>query len=198
MSQQTKVRFSAAVVCAIAVGFFCCTCGSAARATMLMRMTLAQMANAAQEIVRAQCVANRTAWDQGEIWTFTTFRVEETWRGAANGQITVRLLGGRTGQITSIVSGVPRFRTGEEVVLFLQRTSRGDFSIVSWEQGTFRIRRNSASGGENVTQDTASLETFDPATRRFIVSGVRAMPIVRLREQIEAALGGDPGASTNP
>jgi hypothetical protein len=193
---KPRRKISLAVICAVEL--LCFACVSPALATTLARLSLAQMARAAQEIVRAQCVGNSVGWDEGEIWTFTTFRVEETWRGGATGQITVRLLGGRTGQLTSIVSGVPRFTPGEEVVLFLQRTSHGDFSVVSWQQGTFRIRRNSASGEETVTQDTASLDTFDPATRHFAMSGIHTMPIARFRVQIETAVSTASRETINP
>ena len=117
-----------------------------ASGTTLMRMSLAQISQAAQVIVRARCIGNSTRWDAGEIWTFTSFAVEETWSGSAPAQISVRLLGGRVGNLTSTVSGVPRFSPGEQVVLFLAPTARGDFSVVSWEQGTFRIRRDVRTG----------------------------------------------------
>src|SRR5277367_4285261 len=86
--------------------------GPPAEATTLARMSLGQMSLTAKLIVRAKCVENSTRWDAGEIWTFTSFDVEETWRGSAPGIITVRLLGGRSGNLTSSVSGVPRFRPG--------------------------------------------------------------------------------------
>ncbi len=159
-----------------------------AGATTLQLMSLAKMAQAAPLIVQAQCVANSVALDAGEIWTFTSFRVEDTWRGNARPQITVRLLGGTMGDITSHVAGVPRFRPGEEVVLLLEPTHHGDWSVVSWEQGTFRIRRDASHSRALVTQDTASFATFDPVTRRFRATGVRNMPLQALHGQIEAAL----------
>jgi hypothetical protein len=158
------------------------------RATTLMPMSVAQMTQAAQEIVRARCVANATHWDHGELWTFTAFDVQENWRGTATGQISVRLLGGRTAQITSTVSGVPHFQPGEDVVLFLEPTSLGGYSIVSWQQGTFRIRRDAATGEDRVTQDTARLETYDPAARRFITFGIRGLAIEELRNRVQAAI----------
>lgn len=162
--------------------------GATATATTLARMSVAEMAQASQVIVRARCLANSAGWDAGEIWTLTSFEVEEVWRGAAPARITVRLLGGRAGSVTSSVSGIPRFRPGEDVVLFLEPTARGDFSVVSWEQGTFRIQRDPAAGRESVTQDTASFATFDPVTRRFEATGIRNLPIEVFRAQVEAAL----------
>jgi hypothetical protein len=167
-----------------------------ARATTLMRLSLAEMARTAEVVVRARCVGNVTGWDAGEIWTVTTFQIEETWKGAPPGLITVRLLGGRAGNLTSTVDGVPRFQAGEDVVLFLERAGRGNFSIVSWMQGTFRIRLERKTGEESVAQDTAAFATYDPETRRFEASGIRGMRLDALREQVTAALSS--GARRKP
>jgi len=166
-------------------------------ATTLARMSVEQMSQVAPEIVRARCLGNSTSWDAGEIWTFTSFEIEEIWRGPATGnaarsQITIRLLGGRAGNLTSTVSGIPRFRSGEEVVLFLEPTRRGDFSIVSWEQGTFRVHHDPSTGLESATQDTASFATFDPVSRRFEATGISNVPIDVLRVRVSAALRNAP------
>lgn len=159
------------------------------QATTLMRMSLAQMARTAQVIVRARCVSNATLWDEGEIWTRTTFDVEESWSGPAGSrQLAVRLLGGSLGNISSRVSGIPRFQPGEDTVLFLEPSRNGDFAIVSWQQGTFRIRQNAAMGAEIVVQDTASALTYDPVSRRFEAAGIRAMALADFRSRVVAAL----------
>jgi hypothetical protein len=162
--------------------------GAIARATTLMRMSVANMTRAADVVVRARCVTNVTGWDAGEIWTFTTFQTDDAWKGAPPGLLTVRLLGGRTDNLTSTVDGVPRFQTGENVVLFLEPAARGEFSIVTWMQGTFRVRRNRKTGEESVTQDTATFATLDLVTRRFEASGIRDMQLDALRAQVVAAL----------
>ncbi len=163
-----------------------------ATATTLARMSVAQMSQAAPVIVRARCLENSTRWDTGDIWTFTTFAVEEVWKGSASAQFTVRLLGGTAGNLTSTVAGIPRFRSGETVVLFLEPTSRRDFSIVSWEQGTFRVRQDARDNQEKVTQDTASFATFDSASRRFEIGGIRELPLDALRQQVRAAMSAAP------
>ena len=55
---------------------------SPTRATTLKRMSVADLSRAAHTVVRARCVTSSTRWDAGEIWTFTTFDVEETWKGS--------------------------------------------------------------------------------------------------------------------
>ncbi len=160
-------------------------------ALTLERMSVAKMTQVAQLVVRARCVTNSSAWHDGEIWTFTSFTVEDAWKGAPSGaaqRLTVRLLGGSVGNLSSTVSGVPRFRPGEEVILFLQPTARGDYSIVSWVQGTFRIHRDGRSGVEIVVQDTAAFDTYDPATQQFDAEGIRNLPVGALRMRVQSAL----------
>ncbi|MGH9717459.1 MAG: hypothetical protein ACRD4R_12140 [Candidatus Acidiferrales bacterium] len=182
--QRIDWRSARAVACVA----FTLAIAAAAGATTIERMSLEKMAVAAPVIVRARCVGNSVVRDAGEIWTFTSFDVEETWRGTPPPRITVRLLGGKMGDITSHVSGVPKFRPGEDTVLFLQTTPRGDFSVVSWEQGTFRIHCDAADARAFVTQDTASFATFDPTTRRFRAAGIRNMSLGQFRARVEAAL----------
>ncbi len=161
---------------------------SPARATTLQRMSVADLSRTAHTVVRARCITNSTRWDAGEIWTFTTFDVQETWKGSAPAQITVRLLGGSAGKLTSTVSGVPRFSPGEELILFLERTPARDFSIVSWMQGTFRIAHDRTTGEEFVTQDTAAFPVFDPASHNFETTAIRKMPISTFHSQVLASL----------
>ena len=168
-------------------------CASVAPTT-LAHMSVAKLTHVSRLILRARCVENATAWDAGEIWTFTTYEPTEVWKGSAQSRIRVRLLGGRVGNLTSNVSGVPRFRTGEDVVLFLAPTTRGDFSVVSWVQGTFRIHHDQRTGEDMVTQDSASFDTFDPSTRHFTASGIRDLPLQEFRSQVAAALLQESGA----
>ena len=156
-------------------------------ATTFAKMSIQNLAHAATVIARVRCVSNTTVRDAGEIWTLTTFDVEQSWRGSLSEQLTVRMLGGRTAQITSSVSGIPRFRSGEEAVLFLEPEPRGGFRVVGWQQGMFRIRRDARTGGEIAVQDTGSVPIFDPATRQFETPRVNGLALAELRAQADAA-----------
>jgi hypothetical protein len=189
MREKTKMRGK--IIPSILLALATLFAGADARSTTLVRMSVAQLAHAAPLVVRARCVTNSTAWDHGEIWTFTSFAVEETWKGArnpnSNEYLTVRLLGGTVGNLTSNVSGVPRFIPGEEVILFLEFTPHEDFSVVSWIQGTFRIRRDLRTNQQIAVQDTASFDTFDPSTHQFQASGLRHIAIEDLHALVNSA-----------
>lgn len=160
-----------------------------AAATTILKMDLDELTRAARVVARGKCVASEARLDGGYIWTFTTFEVTETLKGSAPRQISVRLLGGKVGHMKATVDGVPQFRTGEDVFLFLEPTREGDLTVTSWVQGTFRVQRDTQTGQESVTQDSAAHAVYDPTTRQFKVSGVRHMPVetfrLRVREAVE-------------
>lgn len=193
-----KKRMYLTFAACIAVTVYSIAVPAIASATALERMSLERMSQITKTIARVRCVSNKTIRESGEIWTVTTFDVQQTWRGSLPAQITARLLGGSLGGITSTVSGVPRFAAGEEAILFLERTPQGDFTVVSWEQGTFRIHRNASTGEESVTQDTASFATFDPRAHRMGLAGISRMGVSAFRAEVEKAIAAPAVAGGKP
>ena len=150
-------------------------------------MDLNALAHSAEIIVRARCTHSETRWESQSIWTFDDFDVLETFKGASPQILRVRLPGGRVDHLEVKVEGVPRFAVGEETILFVEKTSAGDYGVTSWAQGTFRIHRE-ANGDARLTQDTSHFAVFDPHTRQFATAGVRNVPISDFREQLARAL----------
>jgi len=161
---------------------------AAADATTLQRMTLDELAAAAPAVARVRVVSGESRIEGGRIWTFTQMDVVESFKGALPARITVRLLGGHVPGLVSKVEGIPRFSPGEETILFLQPSRAGGWTVVSWVQGTFRIDTSRRKGAEQVTQDTAAVVVFDPATRKFETGGVRQMPLADFKVRLLRAI----------
>ncbi len=157
-----------------------------AGATTLERMTLRQIASASAFVVRARCVGVSSRWENGEIWTFSRFGTIENWKGALPAEFTVRMIGGRVGEIESVVSDVPRFAPGEEAVLFLVPTVEGDYAVTAWVEGTFRVVRDTTDHAF-VTQESAAELVFNPATRSFEARGIRRMPLAAFHRLFDRA-----------
>jgi hypothetical protein len=155
-----------------------------ALATTLVQMDLDQLTRTAAVVARARCLTISARWEGGHLWTLTTFEVVEVWKSQAPQTIVVRLVGGSDGHRTVRVDGVPRFRPGEEAVLFLEPSGMGELTVTSWAQGTFRIHRDPTTRKEVVTQDSGGLGVFDPATQQFHAGGVRRMAIEPFRERV--------------
>jgi hypothetical protein len=159
-----------------------------ANATTLMRLSLAQLAARAGAIVRARCLSSESRFANGEIWTFTEFEVSDSPKGLVPRFITVRTLGGRANGFISVVQDVPRFAPGEEAYLFLVPSRAATFQLLGWAQGAFRIERDPRTGRDTVSQDSAALSVFDPATRTFRHDGIRRLPLEKFLERLRAAL----------
>ncbi len=161
---------------------------AALHATTLARLSLDQLSTAADAVARVRCVSAVSEWEDGSIWTVTTFDVVETMKGSLPAQVTVRLPGGRVGHLTAMVDGTPKFTPGGSAILFLERSRSGGFSVAGWVEGTFRIARDPRTGRETVTQDSSTFAVFDPATRTFNAEGIRQMPVEEFRARVAQAV----------
>jgi hypothetical protein len=71
------------------------------------------------------------------IETVTEIAVDEWLKGSGPRSVSVVLPGGRLGDEQLTVPGVPSFRAGDRVLLFLTRTRRGDWTTLSFGLGAF-------------------------------------------------------------
>lgn len=159
-----------------------------ANATTLARMRFEQLARQATAVARVRCLAATSFWENGEIWTDTSFVVVEQAKGALPGVIQVRSLGGTLGHLHSRVEDVPAFHPGEEAYLFLWRRDGEPLRVLGWSQGTFRIARDAESGVETVTQNSAAAPVFDPRTHRFQHGTIRNLPVALFQLKLKKAL----------
>ena len=163
-----------------------------ANATTLARLNFNDLAQQSSAVARLRCLGSEFHWDRGELWTETRFEVLERNKGLLSGIVTVRTVGGVSGHLHSHVDGVPIFRAGEEVYLFLWERPGEPYRVLGWAQGTFRIARNADSGVETVTQDSANAPIFDPRTRTFRHGGIRNLPVAIFQLKLRRALEGKP------
>jgi len=180
INTRIKMRAPMAVV-ALAIA-------ATVQATTLARLSIEQMAAAADHVARVRCTASESHWENGAIWTVTTFAMVESMKGDLPPQVKVRLPGGRVGHLTALVDGTPKFSPGDDAIVFLEQTPAGDYSVTAWVEGTFRISRDLRTGRETVTQDSSAFAVFDPATRAFRTEGVRRMPVEQFRARVASAI----------
>jgi hypothetical protein len=159
-----------------------------ANATTLARIEFNELTQQATAVARLRCLGGGSRWENDEIWTETRFEVLERNKGALPGIITVRMMGGSAGHFHSRVDGVPTFRAGEEVYLFLWKREGEPYRVLGWSQGTFRIAHDEQTGLEKVTQDSAVTPVFDPRTRAFRKGGIRNLPVAIFQLKLRKAL----------
>jgi hypothetical protein len=160
----------------------------AASGTTLSQLSFDNLAQRSTAVARLRCLAMKSYWEKGEIWTETQFEVIEQFKGPTAGLVTVKLLGGRVGNIDSRVEGVPAFHPGEEVYLFLWGNENKPYRVLGWSQGTFRIAREAQNGMETVRQDSAAMPVFDPQTHASRYLGIRDLPVATFEQKLRQAI----------
>lgn len=111
-------------------------------AGQVIPMSFAEITEAADTIVVAEAIDSRAAWvttgASRAIITRVTFRVTDTLKGLDRILLPLEFRGGRIGDVSYEVSGVPTFELGDRAVLFVLAT-RAASPIVGHMQGRFPI-----------------------------------------------------------
>jgi hypothetical protein len=155
-----------------------------ARATTLVRLTFPELVKDSSAVAHVRCLGSQAVFENGEIWTDTSFEVLESVKGNLPATINVRQPGGKLAGLESRIDGTPQFRATEEVYLFLIAQPGSRLFLVAWSQGTFRIHKNPRTGITTVTQDSAEIAAYDPKSRGFTKTGVTNLRLDTFRDPI--------------
>jgi hypothetical protein len=167
----------AALVCAVVL--FAATPGTS-HATTVLKVSVEEMTRTSDWVVRARVlgVANVDLQAEGKgLFTDVELAIDEVLRGKdVPSRYVLRLLGGvGKNRLAMAIPGMPRFVQGEEVVLFLEKTSVGHVPS-GLGQGVWRVVRTPASM-PLVLQSTADMRLMKRAPSGAIVEAPMAPPL---------------------
>ncbi len=135
-----------------------------ARATTVLRVPLEEMARACDLVVQARVVAVHTSAapdDERRVSTAVRLTILRVLKGHPTGPaLTLTLPVGRTDRWTRTIPGMPQFREGEEVVLFLEKTSAG-LRPAGLSLGVYRVRHDSGTGRTRAVRDLRGIAVID-------------------------------------
>ena len=108
----------------------------------LVYMELKDILKRSEAVVRGvvRDVESRYNEERTKILTYTLIEIKETINGKTPPVITVETYGGRVGDINMKVPGMPEFKKGEEVVLFVKKTGEY-YHISGMVQGKYRVEK---------------------------------------------------------
>lgn len=161
------------------------TAGLPALASTALRMDVPALTASSTHVVRGRVLSSVAAWtgDHRRIVTRVELEVLETWKGTASDRLTVLQPGGELDGIGQRVTGLAQLSTGEEVVLFLERTGP-HHRIVGLAQGVYRVS-TAAGARQAIPASLEGLELMSPPGAPPAVR--RAMSVAALREAVRAA-----------
>ena len=114
------------------------------RATSVLPPRFEALVDEADVIFTGQVIAQRSEWrnrpGQKSIVTLVTFGVRSTHKGRTESTITLQFLGGTVGDVSLDVTEMPRFKTGERVLLFVEKNGTVACPLVGWEHGRFGVQ----------------------------------------------------------
>jgi hypothetical protein len=143
-----------------------------AAATTVLELDRARLVESASRILEGTVAEMRCGRDEhGRIVTRIALRVEPGGylKGAGGARVEVVFPGGilereRRGMV---IPGMPVFRTGERVLLFVAESPRGGLQLpVGLAQGKFEVRVDPVTGRRTLVRDLSGLSLVDPRTRR--------------------------------
>ena len=132
-----------------------------AEATIARAVKFEDKVENAASIVVGKVVAQQSRWDATRQWilTYSTIQVEKTLKGEPAQQITIVTPGGTVDTVAQEVIGVPKFRQGDEHVVFVRNTQSGP-TVLYLEQGDYRVVK-SDRGDRMVTPGVTSAVLVD-------------------------------------
>ena len=179
---------------------------SEARATIVVPMTIEEMAIEASCVARGRVLNTQATWDDAHrrIYTYTEIEILERIhaKGEVASNVVVRTLGGEVGNIGMKVSGTPKFTLGEEVVVFLRNdpVDPTQFQVIGMSQGKFQVERPQKGGAVAVPSVEGLAFAKPGAGGKMMVDPTHTdaarIPLDTMRQRVRSAV--QPAAPTSP
>ncbi len=145
---------------------------SALLGTTAQSKSLEQLVREADLIIQGKVQAV-TPGSKGTLTTFVVVSVQDQWKGTKRKTVRLILPRGSEGGITQEVPGLPTFRIGEAVILFLVRGSGRGYEILGGKQGKFSIKTDPQTGMqvvEDLAGSRSDLAQFRKALSKMVLS----------------------------
>ncbi len=126
-------------------------------ATTVIAPDFDSLVGQAEYVVRATVRSVSSEWRENPanpgkryIATFVELDVKEVIKGAPPSPLVLEMVGGRVGDEELTIEGTPRFRVGEENILFVRGNGRMFSPIVALMHGAYPVRRDARTGRDQI------------------------------------------------
>jgi hypothetical protein len=123
-------------------------------ATTVIPPTFDQLVKQAEFIFQGTVTDVRSVWEgqgaQRHIETYVTFQVADNIKGDAGASYTIQMLGGSVGDETMLVTDTPKFRIGDNEILFVEHNFDQFVPLVGISNGRFHVQRDEETGRDIV------------------------------------------------
>lgn len=148
--------------------------------TTVLKMDLPALVQESDSIVQGQVERVEAQWDEQRktIFTYISVRVLEQLKGEPGQVVLIRQIGGKVGAMNLSILGMPAFRSGEEVILFLKRNTEATYHVVGLSQGKYAI------GSDFAVANVSGIELVDRKTGQVIEGVISREPLESFKSRI--------------
>ncbi len=158
------------ISCAVMASAFLVVLATESAFAQTRRMTTQELTERATVVAVGKVTEMRSEWnkDRTRIYTHVTISVDQYIKGERSQKdLTITHLGGEIGEVGELYSGTPRFRTGEEIMVFVKEDKLGKLRVAGGTQGKYTITEDRITGQKMVSEGR-SLEEFHTEIRSFL------------------------------
>jgi len=148
-------------------------------ATTVVKMDLPRLVSTADHIVQGRVESVETRGEQNKIYTYVSVVIDESIKGNGRRAVVIKQLGGTFGNTIYSIAGMPHFRKGDQVILFLKVRKDTAFDVVGMNQGKYEIKNDIA------VTNVHGITLIDPGTGVTSDAGfVDRVPVETLKKRI--------------
>jgi hypothetical protein len=148
-------------------------------ATTVQKMELQQLVAASDSIVQGTVESVEARYEEKMIYTYVSIVVDDPLKGEQRRTVLLRQIGGTIGAKTVWISGMPQFRAGQQVIVFLRNRQDGTFDVIGLNQGKYDII------DDNAVANVSGVTILDPKTGLMSERGfVEKAPLLAFKAKI--------------
>ena len=164
-----------------------CAWSAGAWATTVIPPSFEQLVNESDYIIRAVVKSVTSEYRTGAggktIITKVALDVREVIAGTPPAEVVLEILGGKIGDEQMVLEGAPRFKVGDEDILFVQGNGRTIVPLVAMMHGRYPVVREPGTGRRYMAREN-KVPLSDPAEVAQPMAG--RGPAIQRAEQIPA------------
>lgn len=149
------------------------------QATTVIPPDFNTLVSQAEIIFRGKVTKVRSEWtgegNQRCIVTYITFDVLKVLKGKPSSPYELKVLGGTVGSDVMEIDDVPKFKVGDQTLLFVENNGTQFMPLVGIMNGYFRIETDAKTGNETVLRHSGKplqkTDDIDQDHRRWTASG---------------------------
>jgi hypothetical protein len=127
-------------------------------ASTVQKMELPELVKASDSIVHGHVESVQARMEGRMVYTYTSVVVDDPLKGDRRQNVLLKHPGGSIGAMRMFVAGMPQFKAGDQVIVFLKNRQDGTYDVIGLNQGKYDVVNDFA------VANVSGVSILDPKT----------------------------------